>query len=55
MANVKPTIPTKKKKTTGIEKGPSRSKSSPAKKDPFGSARELDKFNQGRKKRFGAK
>lgn len=54
MAVRKRTVPTKKKKDGGIEKGPSRAAKGKA-KDQFKDARELDKFNQARKKRFGAK
>jgi len=50
----KRTVPTKPKKNGGIEKGPSRAAKDKS-PDKFKDARELDKFNKERRKRFGAK
>lgn len=55
MAIVKRTIPTKKKKTNGIETGPSRTKKRPAKKDPFANIAELQAHDAGRRKIFRGK
>jgi len=56
MAVRKRTVPTKPKKKggNGIEKGPSRADKRKV-PDKFKDARELAKFNEDRKKRFGAK